>query len=373
VTASADCTAVVWDAATGRELFKLKGHANGLSSARFSPDGRWIVTGAWDRTARLWDATTGAQILSMPHHAGVCSVSFSSDGQRVVTASPDETATVWDAASGNKLLPSIKAPSAMIKPRESSLGAGLPFAAAYSPDGNSIVTASQNQTANVRDARTGLLRFTLKGNSHWLSPRQEFVPLFADFSADGQWLITGGLDFNASVWGLADQTNLLTLKGHEAEIASPEQVESWRKEEAAAARRLEVALREQATPTAPDRTLGIKKWLVLGPIEFEGTNAEAALDQLLIPQEASVLPREGERVRVGPVKRVWTAMDLDDSHIDFQRRLGGTHKYCAVYAVCYVTSETAQSALHLLVDCASGHPFAGCPGHSRLKTVASLR
>jgi len=34
----------------------LTGHADGVWSAAFSPDGKRIVTASWDNTARLWDA-----------------------------------------------------------------------------------------------------------------------------------------------------------------------------------------------------------------------------------------------------------------------------------------------------------------------------
>jgi hypothetical protein len=56
VTASADKTARIWDAATGRQLLLLSGHTDRLSSAAFSPEGRQIVTASEDNTARIWQA-----------------------------------------------------------------------------------------------------------------------------------------------------------------------------------------------------------------------------------------------------------------------------------------------------------------------------
>jgi WD40 repeat protein len=347
----------VWDAFTGRELLEVSGHGAEVYSAVFSPDGKRVLTGAADGTARLWDASTGRQLLRFDHSQPFVRAAFSPDGRRIVTVCEDSDRNtldeapgiVWDATSGRKLLSLDGHPGGF-------------SVVAFSRDGRRIISGGIDGLAIVWDAFTGRRLLTLRGH------RGQVIHLPS--SPDPRRIITSGFDGTTRVWDTASGDELLALRDSIAlniapngrhhvagseppirvwKIASPEQVESWRKEEAAAARRLEVALREQATPTVPDRTLGIRKWLVLGPIELEGTNAEAALDQPLIPQEASLLPREGDRVRVGPVERVWTAMDLDDSHIDFQRRLGGTHEFCAAYAVCYVTSETAQSALHLLV------------------------
>ena len=59
VTASADSTARIWDAHTGRELIQLLSHTGGVNTAAWSPDGRLVVTGGSDRTVRIWDAQTG--------------------------------------------------------------------------------------------------------------------------------------------------------------------------------------------------------------------------------------------------------------------------------------------------------------------------
>ena len=60
-----------------------------MLSAAFSPDGKRIVTASADKTARLWDAATGKPIGEplKGHERLVYSVAFSPDGKRIVTAS----------------------------------------------------------------------------------------------------------------------------------------------------------------------------------------------------------------------------------------------------------------------------------------------
>src|SRR6516162_5704151 len=75
-------------------------HQDEVVGAAFSPDGTRILTASADRTAKLWDATSGKLIASFEHLSSVLHALFSPDGARILTASVDNTAKFWDAASG---------------------------------------------------------------------------------------------------------------------------------------------------------------------------------------------------------------------------------------------------------------------------------
>ena len=114
VSSSWDKTVKVWDAKTGRRLLTLKGHEGWVNSVAFSPDGKLIVSGGgpWyhppgpqppggsDHTVRVWDAKTGQAMHTLKGHAnGVTSVAFSPDGKQVVSGSLDFTVKVWNLPS----------------------------------------------------------------------------------------------------------------------------------------------------------------------------------------------------------------------------------------------------------------------------------
>jgi hypothetical protein len=76
----------------------LAGHEADVWNAQFSPDGTRLVTRSADWTARVWDAATGKALATITGHTNVVwSAQFSPDGTRLVTASADKTAWLWDA------------------------------------------------------------------------------------------------------------------------------------------------------------------------------------------------------------------------------------------------------------------------------------
>ena len=86
------------------DLLTLKGHTGPVIRRRSARTGRGSSPRV--RTRRRRSGTpTGAEVLTLKGHTGcVTSASFSPDGSRVVTASDDKTAKVWDARTGAEVL-----------------------------------------------------------------------------------------------------------------------------------------------------------------------------------------------------------------------------------------------------------------------------
>jgi len=200
-TGSGDGTAKVWDASSGRELLTLKGQTGEDASVSWSPDGTRLATGGMDDgTAKVWDAAGGRELLTVKGHTNVVrSVSWSPDGQRLATGGSDGTAKVWDAASGRELL--------TLKGHVRSIGS-----VSWSPDGTRLATGSADSTAKVWDAVGGGELLTLKGHTGWV--------VSVSWSPNGTRLATGSYDGTAKVWEGAGGRELLTLKGHAGGVSS---------------------------------------------------------------------------------------------------------------------------------------------------------
>ena len=134
------------------------------------------------------------------------SAAFSPDGQRVVTASKDQTVKVWDAASG-ALIWTLQDPASPGASHTDEV-----FSAGYSPDGRFIVTASKDETAKVWDAHDGQWLRTLQGH--------QGAVYSAVFSPDSQTIATASADNTVILWGTTTGQPVRTLRGHTAAVYS---------------------------------------------------------------------------------------------------------------------------------------------------------
>jgi WD40 repeat protein/DNA-binding winged helix-turn-helix (wHTH) protein len=199
-TGSADHTAKIWDAETGRELFTLYGHKEAVSKVAWSPHGNRIATSSEDGTAKVWDAETGSELVTLGGHIkAVDSIAWSPDGQSLATASADGTAREWDVQSGIELL-------ALRGHR------GAVISVAWSPDGKRLATGGEDSLARVWDAATGTEVLELRGH--------RFAVDSVAWSPDGKLLATGSWDNTAKVWDVATGTEVLALRGHGQPVCS---------------------------------------------------------------------------------------------------------------------------------------------------------
>jgi WD40 repeat protein/transcriptional regulator with XRE-family HTH domain/energy-coupling factor transporter ATP-binding protein EcfA2 len=230
---SADRTARVWDATSGRELARLE-HNDVVLAAAFSPDAHYVATGSADGTARLWDMLTGREIemarMAIERGAPIFSIAFSPDGhylaaggagsisrieeipsgvevaslwnddtvqqvafspngRYLATASNDRTARIWLASSGQAIA------------RMPMDTAGAVYALAFSPDGRSLATVTEDNTLRVWEAMRPWQDAGL--------PHHDNV-IFVTFSPDGRYLASTAGN-TVTVWDASTGQELLHL------------------------------------------------------------------------------------------------------------------------------------------------------------------
>ncbi len=135
------------------------------------------------------------------HRGKVNSVAYSPDGQMVLTASDDGTVKLWSTEDW-RLLNTLRG-------HEDGI-----LHAVFSHDGSRVLTSSRDSTARLWNAKTGEQLLVLDGH--------EWAVLRSAFSENDQWIVTGSEDNTSIVWRLAEDkaTIVHTLKGHTAGVTS---------------------------------------------------------------------------------------------------------------------------------------------------------
>lgn len=200
----------LWDARTGRMLVELRNGHESVWSAAFSPDGKLIATASYERPSvraggaearravRVWRANDGELLHTFTEYVdGDIRPVFSPDSRYLLTGSQlNNTARVWNLSNwlNSGVLQGHTAPIQT---------------AAFSPDGNYIVTTDETKVAQVWEADTGRRLFILQGHTKTV--------LSAAFSPDEGSLVTTGGDHAVRVWNVAERP-VRSLQGAEREL-----------------------------------------------------------------------------------------------------------------------------------------------------------
>ena len=188
-------TVYVWDAAAGK-LLQTVDNRNSVSTLAFSADGRWLASGSPDKAARVWDAASGELRMTLTAHTGeVVRVAFDPTSPAKVgkallaTATARDGVQLWDVETGQRI------------------AAGRPVghtsavtAMAYSPSGELLATASEDETVWFWDPDRGQPRGML--DAHGLAVDGAWCACIWSlaFSPDGKTVATGSTDARVRLW-----------------------------------------------------------------------------------------------------------------------------------------------------------------------------
>ena len=167
--------------------------------ARFSPDGKYLVTVSHNNAAKLWELQGGQwrEKVTLRHSAWVMRASFSFDGNHLVTTSSDGICKIWRLEDDQW--------QEKVTIKHSQQGSRSITDAQFSPDGKYFLIASLQGIVKIWKLVDGQWRETFTIN-HCYRVRN------ARFSPDGKHLVTvtsgensGGIPFNQTkFWELVD-------------------------------------------------------------------------------------------------------------------------------------------------------------------------
>jgi WD40 repeat protein len=225
-TVSIDKCLKSWSSETGLLLFSLNNVNSQGKSIQFSNDGKNFITFFNDTILQIREVITG-RILNqlLGHRIKVNSVKYSNNDSFISTTSFN-TVKVWDASSGkllnNIVFDSIEVftsifgvdterllivtddGSQLLNWRSGKLIYELEShikwfnTVDFSPDGNKIATPSWDGSVKIWDAKTGIIKDTLLGDT-WSIRLCRFNP-------DGKKLMTSSYDGITKIWDLVSGT-----------------------------------------------------------------------------------------------------------------------------------------------------------------------
>lgn len=170
------------------DLILPVGHTGGVTSMKYSPNGKVLLTGSRDHSVKLWDAATGKLLRTLTGHNGeINSLDISPDGKLIATAGGFEL-KIWNLESGMNIY------SIDLDSIDRSCKCAIEFCE-FSPDGKWVI-ASFRKTLVIISTEHGTLSKKLLGQDGQLNE--------AHFSKDGTKIVSTSEDGTAVIWNAAD-------------------------------------------------------------------------------------------------------------------------------------------------------------------------
>jgi WD40 repeat protein len=195
VSADSDGQILVWDVTSGQLRMTLPSQfASPISGFVFSQNGNTLASISTN-SIRLWDVTSGDARLILPESGQVTDLAFSPDGKSLATVSQDSRITLWDSQSGSI--------TQVITGHQNGVNA-----IAFSPDSTTLAIGGQDAQIDLWNKATGLKHVSLSGMAG-----SSVIDLL--FSPDGKTLVAVENDARITLWNSQSGSTSHILTGHQ--------------------------------------------------------------------------------------------------------------------------------------------------------------
>jgi WD40 repeat protein len=206
ISGSYDGQLIWWDVAAGTAKQAGPGHNGWVRALRATPDEAQVVSVGDDMLVKVWDAASGKLVRTLEGHAKITPQNFvtalyalaiSPDGKYAASGDRIGAVRVWEIATG-KTVQQFDVPVLYtFDPRQRKRSIGGIRSLAFSPDGRRLAVGGIGQVGNV-DGFEGPAHVELWD---WQQPRkllaagvegQKGIVNRLTFDPGGDWLIGGG-------------------------------------------------------------------------------------------------------------------------------------------------------------------------------------
>jgi WD40 repeat protein len=202
ISGSFDSTAIIWDVEKRELRHRLRGHKKEIHAVGFTPDGARAVTGSDDATLKLWSVSDGKEIATLRGHRDkMQAIAISPVDGAIFSGGRDADIRVWDGMTGRFLR--------ILGNTNSWVGA-----LALTPDGKSLVSTCAGGGRSPCSSEPQIVWDIASGRRLQQPRHHDNIVMTAAANPDGRVIATGGGDRDViHVWDLSTGDTRKVLSG----------------------------------------------------------------------------------------------------------------------------------------------------------------